>query len=88
MENVLTVSEITTDIKQLLEIEFDYAAVIGEISNFKSHGSGHWYFSLKDANAQLNCAMWRGFNNRVFFTPENGMKIIAEGKINTYIYRK
>jgi exodeoxyribonuclease VII large subunit len=84
MENVLTVSEITTDIKQLLEIEFDYAAVIGEISNFKSHGSGHWYFSLKDANAQLNCAMWRGFNNRVFFTPENGMKIIAEGKITVY----
>lgn len=81
---LLTVSEITRQIKLTLEEEFSQISVIGEISNFKAHNSGHWYFNLKDADAVINCTMWKGFNNYVFFTPQDGMKVIVNGKITVY----
>ncbi len=84
MNSIYTISEITGEIKQLLEEDFYSVSVIGEISNFKDHYSGHWYFSLKDSDAALNCAMWKGNNSRVFFTPQNGMKIVASGRITVY----
>jgi len=84
MENILSVSEITGLIKHTLEENFSEVNVIGEISNFKAHVSGHWYFTLKDANAQVSCTMWRGINNYVFFTPQDGMKVIITGKITVY----
>lgn len=84
MNNILSVSEITGQIKETLENNFFDVNVIGEISNFKQHVSGHWYFTLKDNNAQINCTMWRGLNNYVFFTPQDGMKIIVTGKITVY----
>ncbi|OGU69450.1 MAG: exodeoxyribonuclease VII large subunit [Stygiobacter sp. RIFOXYC12_FULL_38_8] len=84
MSEILSVSEITGLVKQTLEDEFDEVSVIGEISNFKAHVSGHWYFTLKDSNAQINCTMWRGLNSYVFFSPKDGMKIIANGKITVY----
>ena len=80
----LTVSELTSQIKSSLEENFSYVSVIGEISNFKPHVSGHWYFSVKDSNAVLSCTMWKGYNNFVFFTPQDGMKIIVNGKITVY----
>ena len=85
--NVLSVSEITTKIKIILEEEFNQINVIGEISNFKKYSSGHWYFTLKDSNAQISCTMWRGMNNYVFFTPQDGMKIIVSGRMNVYPVR-
>ena len=84
MEGILSVSEITGLIKQTLEDNFSEVNVVGEISNFKAHVSGHWYFTLKDANAQVSCTMWRGINSYVFFTPQDGMKIIITGKITVY----
>lgn len=81
---VLTVSEITRDIKFSLEEEFSAISVVGEISNFKAHASGHWYFCLKDDKAVINCTMWKGFNNYVFFTPQNGIKAVVNGKITVY----
>ena len=87
MENhiqTLTVSELTKELKQTLEENFSSVSVIGEISNFKSHVSGHWYFNLKDSGAVINCTMWKGFNQYVFFTPQDGMKIIVNGKITVY----
>ncbi|KAF0151727.1 MAG: exodeoxyribonuclease VII large subunit [Ignavibacteria bacterium] len=84
MSTILSVSEITGLIKQTLESEFGDVSVVGEISNFKAHISGHWYFTLKDSNSQINCTMWRGLNSYVFFTPQDGMKIIANGKISVY----
>jgi exodeoxyribonuclease VII large subunit len=83
-EIVLSVSEITGLIKQTLEDNFSEVNVIGEISNFKAHVSGHWYFTLKDSNAQVSCTMWRGINNYVFFTPQDGMKIIIGGRVTVY----
>lgn len=84
MNSILTVSELTKEIKQTLEDKFDQVSVQGEISNFKAHISGHWYFSLKDANASISCTMWKGFNNYVFFTPQDGMKVTVNGKISVY----
>jgi len=81
---ILTVSELTKEIRRTLEETFEQISVIGEISNFKSHISGHWYFSLKDADAVINCTMWKGFNQYVFFTPQDGMKIIVNGKLTVY----
>lgn len=80
----ITVSELTNQIKSSLEENFSYVSVIGEISNFKPHVSGHWYFSIKDSKAVLYCTMWRGFNDYVFFTPQDGMKVIVNGKITVY----
>jgi exodeoxyribonuclease VII large subunit len=81
---ILTVSELTKEIRITLEETFEQVSVIGEISNFKSHFSGHWYFTLKDADAVINCTMWKGFNQYVFFTPQDGMKIIVNGKLTVY----
>jgi len=81
---ILTVSELTKEIRRTLEESFEQVSVIGEISNFKSHVSGHWYFSLKDADAVINCTMWKGFNQYVFFTPQDGMKIVVNGKLTVY----
>lgn len=84
MEKVLSVSELTNYIKRTLEEGFPQIKLIGEISNFKAHVSGHWYFTLKDKDASINCTMWKGINNYVFFTPQDGMKVLVTGKITVY----
>lgn len=84
MENAISVSELTSHIKRVIEESFDQVKIIGEISNFKAHVSGHWYFTLKDKNAQISCTMWKGINNFVFFTPQDGMQIIVTGKVTVY----
>jgi len=83
-EQIFSVSEITKSIKFILESTFEKISIEGEISNFKAHGSGHWYFNLKDEGAVINCTMWRGVNNYVFFSPEDGMKVIVSGRITVY----
>jgi exodeoxyribonuclease VII large subunit len=83
-EQILSVSDVTKSIKSILESSFEKIIVEGEISNFKTHGSGHWYFNLKDEGAVINCTMWKGLNNYVFFTPEDGMKIIVTGRITVF----
>jgi exodeoxyribonuclease VII large subunit len=81
---LLKVSEITSKIKLLLEDNFAEVSVIGELSNFKPHVSGHWYFTLKDSDAQLSCTMWKGINRYVFFTPQDGLKVVVTGRITVY----
>ncbi|GAB6281638.1 MAG: exodeoxyribonuclease VII large subunit [Ignavibacterium sp.] len=83
-KQILTVSALTKLIKQTLEEKFDNINLVGEISNFKAYISGHWYFTLKDNEAQISCTMWRSLNNYVFFTPQDGMKIIITGRITVY----
>jgi exodeoxyribonuclease VII large subunit len=82
--NIITVSELTKQIKTTLEEGFPQVSVIGEISGFKAHNSGHWYFNLKDSDAVICCTMWRSFNGYVFFTPRDGMKVIVSGKLSVY----
>lgn len=81
---IFTVTELTQSIKFILESTFENISVEGEISNFKSHISGHWYFNLKDENAVINCTMWKGFNNYVFFKPQDGMKVVVTGRLTVY----
>ncbi len=81
---ILTVSELTSELKKTLEENFERISVVGEISNFKAHISGHWYFNLKDSDAVISCTMWKGFNQYVFFTPQDGMKVVLNGRITVY----
>ena len=83
-QRVYSITELTRQIKFLLESHFPNVWVKGEISNFKLHSSGHMYFSLKDENAQLPCVMWRGRNNLLFFMPKDGMKVVAQGNVTVY----
>jgi exodeoxyribonuclease VII large subunit len=79
-----TVSELTGEISALLGGSFDDIEVEGEISGFKAHGSGHWYFCLKDGDAVLNAAMFRNANVRVRRPPRDGDRVIARGSIDVY----
>lgn len=83
----LTVSQLTNSIRIALESRFLSVWVEGEISNFKDHSSGHWYFTLKDENAQLRAKCFRSTNTRIRFRPANGMKVRARGKMSVYAPR-
>ncbi len=81
---VLSVSDLNEQIKELLESEFFAVNVQGEISNFKKHTSGHWYFTLKDQNSQLRGVFFRQWNRLLRFEPENGLEVRARGRISVY----
>ena len=83
-KRVYTVSDLTREIKQVLESSFPRLWVEGEISNLKRHSSGHLYFTLKDSNSQLNCAMWRFRVGQLLFQPQDGMKVLVEGDVQVY----
>jgi len=83
-EHTYTVSELTRVIKQTLEDSFYSVWVQGEISNFTRHSSGHFYFSLKDEHAQISAVMWRGKNTGLYFTPQDGIKVLAKGRISVF----
>lgn len=83
-KTVLKVSEINHQIASTLEANFTDLWVKGEISNFIAHSSGHWYFSLKEADSQIRGVMFRGYNQRLSFLPENGKEVLAHGRITTY----
>ena len=80
----VSVSELTREIKSIIEEEFNYVFVTGEISNFKDHSSGHYYFTLKDDKAQVNAIMWSSRNKDLIFKPESGMKVTVKGRITLY----
>lgn len=81
-KNFLTVSQINNLIKDTFEEVFPVIFVVGEVSNFVNHSSGHRYFTLKDANSQISCVLWRG--KPLAFTPQNGIKIKVIGKLTVY----
>lgn len=81
---VFSVSELNRRIRSTLEGEFDLVWLQAEISNFKPHTSGHWYFSLKDDRAQVAAVMFRGHNSRLKFRPENGMEVLIRGKVTVF----
>jgi exodeoxyribonuclease VII large subunit len=83
-EKIYTVTEITREIKDVLEESCPSIWVEGEISNYTLHSSGHRYFSLKDENAQIRCILWRFRGARLLFEPEDGMKVMAFGSITVY----
>ena len=80
-----TVTEISGSIKKTVETAFTHVRVRGEISGFRGqHSSGHAYFSIKDQKARMDAVVWKGVFNRLKFKPEEGMEMIATGKITTF----
>lgn len=82
--DIYSVSELNNAARDLLEGHFPLIWVEGEISNLARPASGHIYFSLKDANAQLRCAMFKMRNRLVNFRPENGQQILVRGRLSLY----
>ncbi|WP_444946361.1 exodeoxyribonuclease VII large subunit [Microbulbifer sp. VTAC004] len=82
--SVLSVSELNREVKHLLESNVPLLWISGEISNFTVPSSGHWYFSLKDAHAQVRCAMFRGRNRNVAFRPQNGREVLIRARVSLY----
>lgn len=83
-KQVLSVTELTRRIKGLLEDKFPSTWVEGEISNFTMASSGHAYFTLKDANAQLSVVMFRNVAAKLTFKPGDGLQVIAYGEVSVY----
>lgn len=81
---VYTVSQLNAAIKSLLEEQFPFVWIVGEISNFRIPASGHFYFTLKDEDAQINAVMFRGQQRQLKFEPEDGMQIIGMGRLSVY----
>ena len=82
--HILTVTEVTRDIKELLEDTFAAVWVEGEISNWRVVQSGHAYFTLKDAQTQLRTVMFRSALRQLPFDPEAGMQVVARGRLTVY----
>ena len=85
-QQVITVTQINEYIRNMMDRDplLNNLAIKGEISNYKVYPSGHHYFSLKDEGGALRCVMFKGSAIRLRFRPENGMKIIAMGKISVF----
>ena len=83
-KNILTVSQLSSQIRDCLESAFSSVWIKGEVSNFTAHSSGHWYFSLKDENAQIKAVMFRGQNQKMSFRPQKGEEILVRGQISVY----
>lgn len=80
----LTVSELTESVRKAIEARFASVWVEGEISNFKAHSSGHWYFTIKDESAQLRAKCFRSANSRIRFRPTDGLHVRARGRLSVY----
>ena len=84
---VLTVSELTAQLRAVLEERFPAVWVEGEISNYRLYGSGHAYFTLKDADSQLRCVLFRNRGRRIKFEPADGLHVMAFGSVEVYAQR-
>ncbi len=82
--NIYSVSTLNQSVSNLLEQEFGWIWVEGEISNLAQPASGHIYFSLKDRSAQVSCAMFKGRKRTLTFKPENGNQVLVRAKVSLY----
>lgn len=83
-QTVYTVSRLNREIRTILEQGFASLVLTGEISNFITPASGHWYFSLKDDKAQIKAAMWRGNNRNQSYRPVNGAQVTVKARVSLY----
>ena len=88
MENhIFSVTEINNSVKSLLEQQFTSIWIEAEISNLATPRSGHIYLTLKDDNAQIRAAMFRGNNMRLAFRPKDGMQVLVRGRLSLFAPR-
>lgn len=86
-EIILSVKQLNTYVKNLVEsdMRLSNVSLCGEISNFKNHySSGHWYFTLKDSDAQIRCVMFNSYASRVLFDVSDGMRVVLRGRVSIY----
>lgn len=83
-DEVLSVSQLAARVRGLLEGEFAFVWVAGEVSSYTKASSGHMYFTLKDANAQLRCTFFRAANLRMRFDMKDGLQVLAHGRLSFY----
>ena len=81
---IYTVSRLNAEVRLTLELQFRQLWLCGEISNFVAASSGHWYFSLKDAAAQVKVAMFKQANRNAAFVPRNGQQVLIRARISVY----
>jgi exodeoxyribonuclease VII large subunit len=81
---VFTVSALTARLRGLIEDRYPSVWVTGEVSNYTKAASGHMYFTLKDARAQLRSVLFRGVNLRMKFEPRDGLEVLARGRLTVY----
>jgi exodeoxyribonuclease VII large subunit len=82
--DIYTVGRLNTEARMLLESGLPALWVEGELSNFAAPSSGHWYFTLKDRDAQIRCAMFRARNSGVGFRPKDGLHVVLRGRVSLY----
>ncbi|MBU1356548.1 MAG: exodeoxyribonuclease VII large subunit [Candidatus Edwardsbacteria bacterium] len=81
---ILSVTQLTGEIKRVLENSFPRLWVQGEISNLTVHSSGHLYFSLKDAGSQVRCVMFRSYAQNMMLMPQDGMQVVVQGDVTVF----
>ena len=86
LNNIFSVTELNNRIKDLFELDpvLLNVCVRGELSNYKRYPSGHHYFTLKDSGSSVRCVMFRSYAERLRFLPENGMSVLAFGRVSVY----
>ena len=82
--DISTVSELTRQIRRLLESNHDEVWVEGELANYRLWKTGHLYFTLRDEQAQLKGVMFRSAARQLQFTPEDGLRVVARGRVTVY----
>ena len=82
--NVLTISDLTSQIRDRLEEDFRDVWVVGELSSFRAPSSGHLYFTLKDEESQVKAVMFRSYAGLLRFRPEDGLEVIVRGRVSVY----
>ena len=83
-QEIISVSEINKRAKSILEENFPFVWIQGEVSNFFSAASGHWYFSLKDESSEIRCAMFTNKNHRITFEPKDGDHLVLNGTLSIF----
>src|SRR6476646_10908805 len=83
----LSVTQLTTLVRNALDAEIGHMLVAGEISNLRAAGSGHLYFTLKDDRSQLRCAMFRSAAQLLVFRPADGQEVVVRGRVDLYAER-
>jgi len=83
-QEIISVSEINRRAKSILEENFPFVWIQGEVSNFFSAASGHWYFSLKDESSEIRCAMFANKSHRITFEPKNGDHLVLNGTLSIF----
>jgi len=83
-QEIISVSEINRRAKSILEENFPFVWIQGEVSNFFSAASGHWYFSLKDESSEISCAMFANKSHRITFEPKDGDHLVLNGTLSIF----